>query len=243
MTAIVLVDPELENCDLLEARLRELGVALEAYAEPLRAVARLGRRRADAVVLAARLGATTSARLVEVVRDELSLPVLLAHDAADVDIIGPAVLAGARPLVRIPYDPAEIVGALRQVRSTPTLPALVRVGELVLDPAGYDAQLGGRGVDLSMLEFDVLLELAVHHDHVVQRSSLMRRWTTSSDPEEKLVTVIGRLRRKLEAFGRAQASTPCVASGTGSSRTRSARTTTPAQERPGRTPDARPGRV
>ncbi len=205
MTAIVLVDPEVEECELLEARLRELGVSLETYAEPLRALARLGRHGADAVVLAARLGTTTSARIAEVVHDELSLPVLLAHDAADVDLIGPAVLAGARPLVHIPYDPEEIVEAFRQVRPAPSRPAVVRVGELVLDPAGYDAQLAGRGVDLSMLEFEVLLELAVHHDHVVQRSALLRRWTTSADPEEKLIGIIGRLRRKLEAFGRSQA--------------------------------------
>ncbi|WP_418275923.1 winged helix-turn-helix domain-containing protein [Isoptericola jiangsuensis] len=201
MPLVVLVDPQLEPGDALPARLREHGVALEVFTDPLRALAHIASQRPDVVVLAARLGATLAAQLTEVVHEEFGLPVLLADDSADVDLIGPAVLVGARPLVRIPYDPVGITDALRQVQVTRRRPEEVRVGPLELVPAGYDAHLHGRGIDLSVLEFEVLLELAVHHDHVVARVVLLQMWPESADPEEKLVGIISRLRRRLAPFG------------------------------------------
>ncbi|WP_277209246.1 winged helix-turn-helix transcriptional regulator [Isoptericola croceus] len=204
-TVVVLVDPTADGDEQLAAGLREHGVTLRTYADPLLAIARLGRDTADVVVIAARLGAEVSAQVAEIVREEFSLPVILAYDDVDVDVIGPAVLAGARPLVHLPYDPTALVGVLQQVRPARPAPAVVRVGDLVLDPAGYDAQLAGRGVDLTMLEFEVLLELASRQDHVVARTDLVRRWPTSADPDEKLIGIVARLRRKFDALGRAGA--------------------------------------
>ncbi|NOV95674.1 winged helix-turn-helix domain-containing protein [Isoptericola halotolerans] len=205
MDTVVLVDPVVGSGAQLGAGMRERGVALQAFTDPLLAIARLGREAADAVVVAARLGAEVSAQVAGIVRDEFSLPVLLAYDGADVDLIGPAILAGAQPLVHLPYDPAELAAAVRQVRPARAVPAVVRAGELVLDPSGYDAQLAGRGIDLTVLEFEVLLELASRQDHVVSRAQLVARWPESSDPDEKLIGIVARLRRKLEGLGRSGA--------------------------------------
>ncbi|WP_407319588.1 winged helix-turn-helix domain-containing protein [Isoptericola halotolerans] len=205
MDTVVLVDPAVEDGDQLGAGMRERGVALQTFTDPLLAIARLGREPAQAVVVAARLGTRISAQVAGIVRDEFSLPVLLAYDGADVDLIGPAILAGAQPLVHLPYDPAELAAAVRQVRPVRPAPAVVRAGELLLDPASYDAQLAGRGIDLTMLEFEVLFDLASRQDHVVSRADLVARWPESSDPDEKLIGIVARLRRKLEALDRAGA--------------------------------------
>jgi DNA-binding response OmpR family regulator len=200
--SIVLVDPLLEGPDDLIRQMLTLGVELRAYREPLRALAHLAATGGDVLVLAAGLGPETLAQVVEVAREELGVPVLLALEGADVDAIGPAVLAGARPLVFQPYDAAALLAALRQVSPVPPPPPQVEVGPLSVDPSGGSARIGGRGVDLSHLELGVLYELAAHHDAVVTRQTLIARYCRrSTDPDSALVSAVGRLRRKLAPFG------------------------------------------
>lgn len=203
---VVLVDAALDRERWLTSRLRERGVSLLVYRDVLRGLARVGAGDVDALVLSAQLGGDTLLAVVEVAHEELGVAVLVAHGPGETDIIGPAVLAGARPMLTRPYGPAALETAVREVRQGPVRLPTVQVGRLRLDVAGYDAQFGNQGIDLATLEFEALYELASQHDHVVEREALQRRfWPTSSDPNAALIAVISRLRRKLDPFGAAGA--------------------------------------
>lgn len=201
----VLVDPTLDPHDGLVTAMREQGVVLEPVGDPLRGLARASLEHTRAVVVSAAVADPMLSAFVAVVRDELALPVLLAHRAGDADRLGGAILAGARPVVDQPYRPERLAATLRELTDNQPR-ALVHIGPLELDPDAYDARLHGRGVDLSTLEFEVLHELATHPDHVIPRDRFTHRyWPHSPDPDGTLAAVISRLRRKLDAHGLASA--------------------------------------
>ncbi|MEV8027602.1 winged helix-turn-helix transcriptional regulator [Cellulosimicrobium funkei] len=195
----VLVDPTFDPREGLVTAMREQGITLEPVSDPLRGLARASLAHTRAVVVSAALPDPMLSAFVAVVRDELNLPVLLAHRAGDADRLGGAVLAGARPVVDQPYQPARMAATLLELAGGVDR-SLVRVGPLELDPDAYDARLHGRGIDLSTLEFEVLHELATHPDHVIPRERFTHRyWPRSPDPDGTLAAVISRLRRKLDA--------------------------------------------
>ncbi|RPF23413.1 winged helix-turn-helix transcriptional regulator [Myceligenerans xiligouense] len=198
---VVLVDPGLDGEGALVSRLRERGVVLHLYTDVLRALTRLGAGDVDMLVLSAGLGTELLVMVVAAARDELDIPVVVAHGAGEADSIGPAILAGARPLLTRPYAAEAVVAALHEVRPVPPPPPVVRVGPLLVDPSAFDVHLHGHGLDLSTLEFALLHELAARADHVVPHDSLRRTLAPdSADPESVLVAAVSRLRRKLELY-------------------------------------------
>lgn len=203
---VVLIDPAPDRERWLTARLRERGVGLLVYRDVLRGLARVGAGEVDALVLSAQLGSATLLAVVEVAHEELGVAVLVAHGPGETALIGPAVLAGARPMLTRPYVPNAFEAAVREVRHGPVRLPTVEVGRLRLDVEGYDAQFGNQGIDLATLEFEALYELASRHDHVVERAALHRRfWPMAADPNAALIAVVSRLRRKLDPFGAADA--------------------------------------
>lgn len=203
---VVLVDPGLDRGCELVARLRERGVALHVYPDVLRALARVGAGDVDMLVLSAALGQELLLLVVDAARDEVDVPIVVAHAAGETDTIGPAVVAGARPMLTRPYQPDAVVDVLRDVRLAPPAAPVVVVGRLSLDMGGHDVHFAGQAIDLATREFEFLAELAAQPDYVVPRLLLYQRiWPRSVDPDSVLIAVVARLRRKLEPYGIAEA--------------------------------------
>ena len=80
-------------------------------------------------------------------------------------------------------------------------PRVLRNGELEILPAKRQARIGGKPLDFTALEFDLLLHFASHPGHVFSRSQLLNAvWGYTHDGYEHTVTThINRLRSKLEA--------------------------------------------
>ena len=112
---------------------------------------------------------------------------------------------GADDYVVKPFSGAEVIARIRAVlRRTrgagDAMPAgPVAIGALVVDLAGRRATMGGRSLELSRKEFDLLAELVRNAGRVVSREDLMDRvWDENWFGSTKtLDTHIGWLRRKL----------------------------------------------
>ena len=78
--------------------------------------------------------------------------------------------------------------------------AVLRNGELAIEPGKRLVRLGGVAIDFTALEFDLLLHFARHPGHVFSRAQLLDAvWGYSHDGYEHTVTThINRLRAKLE---------------------------------------------
>ncbi|MBA4177532.1 MAG: DNA-binding response regulator, partial [Leptothrix sp. (in: Bacteria)] len=78
--------------------------------------------------------------------------------------------------------------------------AVLRNGELEIEPGRREARVGGRALEFTALEFDLLLHFARHPGQVFSRAQLLDAvWGYSHEGYEHTVTThINRLRAKLE---------------------------------------------
>ncbi len=114
---------------------------------------------------------------------------------------------GADDYVTKPFSAREVVARIRAVlrRTEQAQPApgdadaRLRIGELQIDPARRTATLGGKSLDLSRKEFDVLALLAGESGRVVTRERLLEDvWDTTWFGSTKTLDVhVSALRRKL----------------------------------------------
>ncbi len=77
-----------------------------------------------------------------------------------------------------PIVPAELYGRLRQLDwKTATFGSeeVIKVGDLVIDVAGYEAHLRGRRVDFTHQEFELLRFLAQNRGRVFTRDQLLQK--------------------------------------------------------------------
>jgi DNA-binding response OmpR family regulator len=139
-------------------------------------------------------------------------PVLLltARDAVDDRVAG--LDAGADDYLTKPFSLAELLARVKALlRRAELLRAAqadgrsqteaIRNGDLEIWPAKRQVRIGGRTVDFTALEFDLLLHFANHPGRVFSRAQLLDAvWGYTHDGYEHTVTThINRLRAKLEA--------------------------------------------
>ncbi len=114
---------------------------------------------------------------------------------------------GADDYVTKPFDLdvllARIKAVLRRAAPPPAAPpaAPLTCGDLVIDPAAHTVTVGGRPVELTPREFDLLLALAQEAGRVIPTETLLTRvWGAEYAGEPQVVYVhIRWLREKLEA--------------------------------------------
>lgn len=128
------------------------------------------------------------------------------------------VTEGALPVVAVDwgYDdlllttigPAELdarirlsIGRLQEGQSDDPDAHLIRSGEVTIDEASYTARLGGRALDLTFKEFELLKYLAQHPGRVFTREQLLQEvWGYDYFGGTRTVDVhVRRLRAKLGA--------------------------------------------
>jgi DNA-binding response OmpR family regulator len=132
-----------------------------------------------------------------------------AGDSSQILVIIPeAGLAGLQPdwgtsdFVLPTAGPAEVEARIRLLvqREEPVEPdAAIRVGDLVVDPVSYQVRLGGRPLDLTYKEFELLRFLASRPGRVSTRSQLLQEvWGYDFFGGTRTVDVhVRRLRAKL----------------------------------------------
>ncbi|HWT91969.1 MAG TPA: response regulator transcription factor [Solirubrobacteraceae bacterium] len=135
--------------------------------------------------------------------DQVPVCVLSARDEVDDRVRG--LQAGADDYVVKPFALEEVVARLHALlrRRPPTTDEALEAGDLRLDPRGHAATRGGRDLELTRREFDLLHLFLRHPGEVLERQRLHEEvWGYGFDPGTNVADVfVGYLRRKLEAEG------------------------------------------
>jgi two-component system, OmpR family, response regulator len=157
----------------------------------------------DAVVLDIMLPGVDGFEVCEAWRRERRwLPVLMLTARADVADRIRGLDAGADDYLVKPFDFGELLARLRALtrRGVAEPSVAVEAGKLALDPGTRTATLGGRAIELTAREFEVLELLARHAGEVVTRRQLLEEiWHDEYDGSPNVVDVyVGYLRRKLD---------------------------------------------
>jgi DNA-binding response OmpR family regulator len=123
---------------------------------------------------------------------------LTARDSVDDRVAG--LDAGADDYLVKPFAFAELEARVRALvrRQAETAPVLT-VGDIVLDPARFEARRSGRDLGLTVREFALLEYLMAHAGRVLSQETLLEKvWDEMADPFTNTVRVtISNLRKKL----------------------------------------------
>ena len=183
------------------------GFAVETAADGEAALALLAQGGVDAVVLDVSMPGLSGVEVVTRLRrlgDDVPVLMLSALDDVADRIAGLA--AGADDYVVKPFSTAELELRLRALlrRGRPVPHGVAAACGLVLDTAARTASAGGRPLELTRREFDVLEVLVRNAGAVLTRDQLLDRvWGYDFQVRSDAVdTVVSYLRRKLEAGGR-----------------------------------------
>jgi two-component system copper resistance phosphate regulon response regulator CusR len=134
---------------------------------------------------------------------EVPILLLTARDEVSDRVAG--LDAGADDYLVKPFAHAELLARLRALgrRSTDTLPPLLHVGDLEVDPSARQVRRNGATLDLTTTEYALLELLARHEGQVLGRERISASvWDENYDPLSNIIDVyVARLRRKLAAAG------------------------------------------
>ena len=132
-------------------------------------------------------------------------PVLILSARDEISDRVAGLEAGADDYVVKPFALQEVVARVHALlrRRPQAADGVLEVGDLRLDAAGHRALRGGRDLELTRREFDLLKVLMEHPGEVLDRPRLHEEvWGYTFDPQTNVCDVfVGYLRRKLEAGG------------------------------------------
>lgn len=163
-------------------------------------------RRFDLVILDWMLPGRSGLEVLETMQQRVErCPVLLltARDAVEDRVAG--LDAGADDYLVKPFAFPELLARVRALlrRGRGDAAHLLRCADVQLDRVGRSVTRGGRPVELTFREFELLDYLLVHRGHLVSREMLVRDVWKEPDRATTLDNVIdvtmARLRKKIDA--------------------------------------------
>jgi DNA-binding response OmpR family regulator len=199
---VLLVEDDAPLADAIARGLRREAFGVDVADDGATALEKLGVVDYDLVVLDRNLPRVHGDAVCEqLARDGSTARILMLTASAQVDERVEGLMIGADDYLTKPFAMAELVARLRALaRRVPrALPAVLRWGDLWLDPARRTAGRVDRQLHLTNREFAVLETLMTADGAVVSAEVLMERvWDERLDPFSNAVRVtVLTLRRKL----------------------------------------------
>ncbi|MEX0795608.1 MAG: response regulator transcription factor [Acidimicrobiia bacterium] len=201
MARIHLIEDDSDIRRLVAAALARAGHDIETSSSALEGLRQVVSTSPDVVILDLGLPDLDGGELLRMLRAVSQVPVIVATARDDDASIVRLLDAGADDYIVKPYSAENLEARVRAVlrRGPGDGPAVLSVGELTIDRAGREASLGGRALDLSPKEFDLLLLLVERSGSVVtKREMLAEVWREPYGGSERTVDVhLSWLRKKL----------------------------------------------
>ncbi|MDO5629983.1 MAG: response regulator transcription factor [Mobilicoccus sp.] len=206
---VLLVEDDTSMASVIKSALQRAGYAVDVEHEGHGGLHAACENGYDVVVLDIMLPGLSGYRIVSAMRErEVWTPVLMLtakdgpYDEAD------AFDLGADDYLTKPFDIVVLLAHLRALvrRGAPQRPSVLRVGDLMLDPAEHRVYRGETEVRLTSKEFSVLEFFMRRPGRILTKPQILDGvWDQSYDGDLNIVEVyVGYLRKKLDsAFGRA----------------------------------------
>jgi len=180
--SVLIVDDDIELCDLLSKYLDREGFAIEAAHDGETGAARALASEWALVILDIMLPRLSGLEVLRRIRTASAVPVVMLTARGDeVDrVVG--LELGADDYLPKPFSPRELVARMRAVLrrgpSAARVPGerarMVRVGDLVLDTGAHTVRRGGDEIRLTGAEYTLLEVLVRCAGGVVDRDTLSR---------------------------------------------------------------------
>ena len=204
MKTILVVDDEPKIVALARDYLEHAGFGVLTAVDGRSALETVHRRHPDLVVLDLGLPQLDGLDVTREIRRTSNLPVVMltARDDELDKLLG--LELGADDYITKPFSPRELVArvkaVLRRTEAATTPAEVLRNGDLVIDVPRHRVEAGGRMVDLTATEFELLLALARQPGRILTRSQLLDaiHGIAHEAYERAIDSHVKNLRRKLQ---------------------------------------------
>ena len=204
MRTVLVVDDELKITRLVRDYLEQAGFVVATASDGPGAMAAARQLKPDLIVLDLGLPGMDGLDVIRALRTASTVPVVVLTARADESdrIVG--LEMGADDYLIKPFSPKELVARVRAVLRRTDLatagPEVVRAGDLVMDRDRRQVKVGGRTVDLTATEFELLHVLARQPGRVFTRQQLLEaiHGVAFESYERAIDAHVKNIRRKLE---------------------------------------------
>lgn len=202
-TRILIVDDDAALSEMLQIVLRQEGFDTVHCATGTDAVAVMRDSRPDLVLLDLMLPGRDGVSVCRDMRAESGVPIVMLTAKSDTSDVVAGLEAGADDYVAKPFKAKELIARIRtrlRRMSADEGTDVLTIGDLTISVSAHSVKRGRTLLQLTPLEFDLLLALAKRPSHVFSREALLDEvWGYRNAADTRLVNVhVQRLRSKVE---------------------------------------------
>lgn len=199
---ILVVDDDPAINEMLTIVLEAEGFQTSSVTDGAEAVQTFHSFGPDLILLDLMLPGMNGIDICREIRKESAVPIVMLTAKTDTVDVVLGLESGADDYITKPFKPKELVARIRaRLRRTDETPAdVLEVGDLTVDVPQHTVTRGNQEIQLTPLEFDLLVEMARKPSQVHSREELLESvWGYRNASDTRLVNVhVQRLRSKIE---------------------------------------------
>ena len=201
MSKILIVEDDITIIRTLEAYLLSEGFEIVSVSSQREALAALENENVDLLLLDISLAEGNGFAVCEAAKGH-GLPVIFLTASGDENSVVRGLDMGADDYIAKPFRPRELVSRIRSVlRRSGKTNSVVMLGSVSVDAEKGIVSKNGTEINLSALEFRLLMAFVNHRGKLLTRNALLEEiWDAGGDfvNDNTLTVYIKRLREKIE---------------------------------------------
>jgi len=199
---VLVVDDDAALSEMIGIMLRGEGFDPMFVADGDHAVQAFRDTRPDLVLLDLMLPGLDGIDVCRQIRTESGVPIVMLTAKSDTVDVVLGLESGADDYIVKPFKSKELIARVRARlrRTEDPVPEILQIGDVTIDVAGHSVKRDGQPINLTPLEFDLLVALARKPRQVFTREVLLEQvWGYRHAADTRLVNVhVQRLRAKIE---------------------------------------------
>jgi DNA-binding response OmpR family regulator len=203
MTKVLIIDDDRKHNELLQAYFKRFGINLIAALESESGMRKLHREDPDLLLLDVMLPGKDGFEICREVRKSSNIPIIMLTARGDVIDRVSGLELGADDYIPKPFEPRELVARvqaiLRRSDAAGAVSSLLEFEGMSIDTETRSVKVDGKPVDLTSMEFELLLILARRHGRKMSRDDILSelRGIDAAILTRSVDIMISRLRGKL----------------------------------------------
>jgi two-component system response regulator MtrA len=203
MTLIMVVDDDQDLAEMLGIVLTSSGFDVDMVSRGDEALEVFRNNPPDLVLLDVMLPGIDGIEVCRLIRKESMVPIVMLSAKGETQDVVRGLEAGADDYMQKPFrDKAELIARIRTRlrRTNSDVTGLLSIGDISIDVTAHEVRRGAVLIQLTRLEFDLLVALAKDPGRVFTRDALLSEvWGYRQTTDTRLVNVhVQRLRSKVE---------------------------------------------
>ncbi len=207
---IYIADDELNICNIIKSFLVKEGFEVETFSNGQSLLDAFNSKAADMLVIDIMMPGIDGYSLCSQIRQKSAVPIIIvsAKDTEPDKIAG--LTLGCDDYMTKPFSPMELIARIKSIfrridmdRANTGVSEISKVSDVTIDLDAKKAELNGKDIGLTVMEFSLLHYLACNKNKAVSRGELLDKvWGFENEVETRATDdMIKRIRRKLADTG------------------------------------------